>query len=115
MEREVHSATHAKPDQAAEKMSNQGSNKQQRVEMTPQQCRAARQLCGMKQKELADKSGVSLATIKVFEAQGKPILPKTTRALAAALNKEGVSFDFFATPEGNVTIGVNIELSRPIN
>jgi len=58
----------------------------------PKQCKAARALLEWKQSDLADKSGVSVGTIKNFEAGRKQANFSTVQALQIALEKGGVDF-----------------------
>ena len=62
--------------------------------MWAQQLKAARSLIGMEQAELAERSGVSIATIKRFEAMFGPIEARTSTLakLRAALEAGGVAF-----------------------
>jgi DNA-binding XRE family transcriptional regulator len=58
------------------------------------QIKAARALVGMSQADLAEKSGISLPTIKRLESEGGEVggRPKTAQALVAALEAAGVIF-----------------------
>lgn len=62
--------------------------------MWAQQLKAARSLIGMEQAELAERSGVSVATIKRFEAMSGPIDARTSTIakLKAALEAGGIAF-----------------------
>lgn len=62
--------------------------------MWSQQLKAARSLIGMEQAELAERSGVSVATIKRFEAMSGPIDARTSTLskLRTALEASGVAF-----------------------
>jgi DNA-binding transcriptional regulator YiaG len=59
--------------------------------MTPRTCRTARTLIEMEQIELADRSGVSVQTIRNYESGREPTL-KTWRAIKYALESAGVVF-----------------------
>src|SRR5208283_68907 len=61
--------------------------------ISPAQCRAARQLIGAKAEALAQVAGVSLGTVKAFEAGRRNIAPRTMRDLVEAFRKMGVGFD----------------------
>jgi predicted transcriptional regulator len=56
--------------------------------------RAGRALAHMKQQDLADRSGVSLPTIRRIEGKNGPITAKheTVEALVTVLEKAGVEF-----------------------
>jgi transcriptional regulator with XRE-family HTH domain len=60
--------------------------------MTPEQCRAARSLLGLKQSDLAAASGVSIRTIAHFEAGERQPIPANAAALRKALEAAGVEF-----------------------
>lgn len=61
------------------------------MEISPAQCRAARGLVAMTQRELAAASRVSLRTITSFEAGGRAI-PATIAVVQQALEAAGVVF-----------------------
>lgn len=61
------------------------------MEISPAQCRAARGLVAMTQRELATASRVSLRTITSFEAGGRAI-PATVAVVRQALEAAGVVF-----------------------
>ena len=58
--------------------------------MTPAQLRAARALLNWSQKDLADKSGVGVATIRNFEANRSKLMPANRMAILRALTDAGV-------------------------
>lgn len=58
--------------------------------MTPGQCRAARALIGMSQKELAKRAKVGVVTIIKFEAGTRVPYPQTVGTIVRALNRAGV-------------------------
>lgn len=59
---------------------------------TPKQCRAARQLIGMKQSDLAKRSGVSLRAIQGFESKGTKLNKTNHEAVKQALEEAGIHF-----------------------
>lgn len=60
--------------------------------ITPTICRAARTLLGWKQSDLAEKSGVSIGTVKAFETGKTDPIPATLTVLQQALAADGVIF-----------------------
>lgn len=60
--------------------------------MTPNQCKAARNLLGWKQEHLSQKAEVALATIGLFERRETTPKPITLKALKAAFEKAGIEF-----------------------
>lgn len=60
--------------------------------ITPAQCRAARALLDIGQRELVRASGVSLATIRRFERGQQKSNRATTLALRRAMEERGVRF-----------------------
>jgi transcriptional regulator with XRE-family HTH domain len=60
--------------------------------MTPGQCRAARSLLGWSQRDLAERAGVSLGTVRNFEREATSLMAQNERALRAALEAAGVVF-----------------------
>ena len=77
------------------------------LDMTPQQCRAARALLTMEQGTLAEASGVARNTIIDFEAGKRTPQARTVAALRAALESAGV--EFIAENGG----GAGVRLARP--
>jgi transcriptional regulator with XRE-family HTH domain len=70
------------------------------------QIKAARALLDWKQPDLANAAGVSIATIKRFEAGGTPI-PVVKAAIIAALEKAGVIFE-----NDGKYVGVKLKIKR---
>lgn len=62
------------------------------MEITPEQCRAARALLKMKQTELAKAAGVGVSTVTNFELGTKPVSPEMVRAIRIALEVKGIVF-----------------------
>ena len=64
------------------------------LKVSVRQIKAARALAGWSQDDLAEKSGVSLPTIKRLESVDGEIggRPETGKALVASLEKAGVEF-----------------------
>ena len=60
--------------------------------MSPEQVRAARGWLGWSQKDLADKSHVSLSTIKDFESGARKPIANNLGAIKQALEAEGFHF-----------------------
>jgi transcriptional regulator with XRE-family HTH domain len=62
--------------------------------MSAQQCRAARALVAMSQKDLADQAGVGLSTVRNLETEraGVAITEETVQLIQSALEKAGVEF-----------------------
>lgn len=62
--------------------------------ITSEQVRAARALLRWEQKDLADKSGISLPSIKRLETKPGPLAAydATVEAIVAAFEREGVVF-----------------------
>ena len=64
------------------------------VKLSIRQLKAARELLGWSQEDLAGKSGVSLPTIQRLEAEGGDLggRPTTGEKIIAALEKAGIEF-----------------------
>jgi transcriptional regulator with XRE-family HTH domain len=60
--------------------------------MKPEQCRAARALLGMSQETLAERAGVGIVTVNLFEVGKREPYARTLGALRAALESAGVAF-----------------------
>jgi transcriptional regulator with XRE-family HTH domain len=77
--------------------------------ITAEQLRAARALLRIEQADLAERSGVSVATIKRFEAMDGPIQARTDtlELLRAALDGLGVIF----IPKNGDDVGVRLRKS----
>jgi DNA-binding XRE family transcriptional regulator len=63
-----------------------------RVEITPAQCRAARALVDFTQRQLADAAGLSVSTLADFERSIRPVSGHLTAAIRRALEAAGVEF-----------------------
>lgn len=60
--------------------------------MDPRQCKAARVLLDWSQQDLADRSGVSVSTIKNFEGGKRRTYQPNHAALQHALEAGGIEF-----------------------
>ncbi len=60
--------------------------------MTPAQCRAARGLLDWTQAQLAEATGLALATVVKFERNGRYVPTGAIKALRLALEAAGVEF-----------------------
>lgn len=69
------------------------------MNISPEQCRAARAWVDWKQEELAEKAGVSLSTVRDFEKGRRKPIQNNLRAIADALAVGGISLTF--TAEGD--------------
>lgn len=78
--------------------------------MTSEQVRAARMLIRWEQKDLAERAGVSLPSIKRLETQPGPLKAHagTIRALQAAFEDAGV--EFIAEGETSASAGAGVRL-----
>lgn len=65
-------------------------NAAQKAVISPGQCRAARGLLDISQRELADAAGVSLTAIKDFESGTRTPRPATLKAIQDAIEGAGV-------------------------
>lgn len=61
--------------------------------ITPNLCKAARNLLNWKQSDLAKKSEVSLATIGAFETGAKILQARTLRNLRTTFEQAGMEFE----------------------
>jgi transcriptional regulator with XRE-family HTH domain len=78
--------------------------------LTAEQLRAARALVRMEQKELAERSGVSLPSVKRLEQMDGPLTAtrvSTVEAIKSALEAAGIEF----IPEDGA--GAGVRLSKP--
>jgi transcriptional regulator with XRE-family HTH domain len=75
--------------------------------LTSGQCRAARGLIRWSQQELADAAGISIATIRLFEAEKGDQRRSTLKLIRQALEAEGVEFTNGDQP------GVRLAKARP--
>ena len=73
--------------------------------MQPAQIRAARGLLDWSQSRLAEAAGVSLSTVKDFEAGRRQPVPNNLTAIRAALEAAGVEF----IPENGGCAGVRMK------
>jgi transcriptional regulator with XRE-family HTH domain len=80
--------------------------------ITAEQLRAARALLRIEQADLAQRSGVSVATIKRFEAMDGPIKARTetVELLRAALDALGVIF----IPKNGDDVGVRLRKTATV-
>lgn len=62
--------------------------------MSPNQCRAARAWLGWSQKDLAERSGVSLSTLRDFEGNRRTPIKNNLSAIEDALKATGIRFTF---------------------
>ena len=60
--------------------------------MTPEQCKAARQLLGWTVRRLATEADMSPATIVAFESDAKDTRRRTVMVMRMALERGGVRF-----------------------
>lgn len=73
--------------------------------ITPDQCRAARSLLKLSQKDLAEKTDLSVVTIRNFEGQKIPLRKGTIRLIELALEATGIKF----IPENGGGVGVRLK------
>ena len=66
---------------------------EQNTIITPNQCRAAREMLEWKQEELAKKSEVAIATIGTFERGDRIPYPRTLRAIRTTFENAGIEFE----------------------
>jgi len=71
-------------------MSTTKSNKTQII--TPNQCKAARDLLGWKQSDLSEKSSIGESTIADFERGVRQPVARTIRDLINAFEEAGIKF-----------------------
>lgn len=62
------------------------------IEISPQQCRAARSMLGMHQEELCGRSGVTIKTLSDFEKGKTKPYASTLEKIREALEAAGVVF-----------------------
>lgn len=72
--------------------------------MTPEQCKAARALLRIEQKELADKTGIARATIIDFEKAQREPRRSTVDQIKITLEQLGIDF----IPENGAGAGVRL-------
>ena len=63
-----------------------------RHDITPEQCRAGRQLLNWKAQNLADASGVSLRAISDFETGQRELRQANMQAVIEAFDEAGIEF-----------------------
>jgi transcriptional regulator with XRE-family HTH domain len=63
-----------------------------RLEITPAQCRAGRALVHLTQRQLAEAAGLSVSTLKDFEHSLRTVSGHLTTAIRRALEEAGVEF-----------------------
>ncbi len=63
------------------------------MEITRDQCRAARGILRMSQQKLARAAGVGVSTVTDFELGSREISPRLIHMIRIALEREGVMFD----------------------
>ena len=66
--------------------------------MTPAQCRAARGLLDCTQAQLAEATGLALATVVKFERSGRAVPRKLFEAMQLAFEAAGVEFTYGDEP-----------------
>ncbi|MCV6597979.1 MAG: helix-turn-helix domain-containing protein [Mangrovicoccus sp.] len=77
--------------------------------ITPEQCRAARGLLGWSQTELADRAGVSRASIADFESGARNPMRRNLHALSQSLAAAGVAF---LDEEASAGVGLRFRYRR---
>ena len=78
------------------------------MDIMPDQCRGARGLLNMTQRELATKSGVSLGTVINFETGERQTIRAVMESIRKALEDAGVEF----IPENGGGLGVRFAKRR---
>lgn len=63
------------------------------MSLTARQCRAARAWLGWTQRDLAERAGVDMATVRTFEGGSRKTLRQTVLALKMAFFAAGVILD----------------------
>jgi DNA-binding XRE family transcriptional regulator len=64
------------------------------MNITPQQCRAARAWLDWKQEELAKAAGVSLSTVRDFEKGRRKPIANNCRAITEVFAQQKISMNF---------------------
>jgi len=72
----------------------------QRMNMTPEQCCAARALLKWTQKDLAENADLSVWIVEDFEAGSQPISDSLVDAMVVTLEYAGVEFLASDNPDG---------------
>lgn len=73
-------------------MSDSKSDFKSDLEMTPDQCRAARAMLNIEQSDVADRAGIARATIIDFEKGQRVPRKSTLEAIRKALEASGIEF-----------------------
>ena len=81
---------------------------EQNTIITPNQCRAAREMLEWKQEELAKKSEVAIATIGTFERGDRVPYPRTLRAIRTTFENAGIEFE-------NDETACGVKLKNPLH
>jgi len=76
--------------------------------LAPNQCRAARELLGWKQDELAKKSEAAQATVGSFERGERMPHSRTLKAIKLAFEEAGIEFENTET-----TCGLRLVIKKP--
>jgi transcriptional regulator with XRE-family HTH domain len=63
------------------------------MQITRDQCRAARGILRLSQEKLAKRAGVGVSTVTDFELGSREISPPLVHKIRIALENEGVTFD----------------------
>jgi transcriptional regulator with XRE-family HTH domain len=77
-------------------------------EISPEQCRAARQLLNWTAQDLESACGMSARTISLFETSKRELRPDNMRAIVEALETAGIEF----LPDGRGK-GEGVRLKEP--
>jgi|LakMenE01Jun11ns_1017448.scaffolds.fasta_scaffold6831175_1 transcriptional regulator with XRE-family HTH domain len=62
------------------------------LEISPEQCRAARQLLNWTAQDLEANSGISARTISLFETAKRGLRPSNMQSIIEALDDAGIEF-----------------------
>ena len=83
--------------------------------MSPEQLRAARGWLGWSQKELAERSNVSLSTVHEFERGLRTPIANNIAAMQRAIEESGIRLllDTEGKAAGIALQGVDIDVSKP--
>ena len=63
-----------------------------KITITPNQCKAARNLLEWKQTDLAEKSAIGITTITEFERGLRELAPRTMKELKRTFEEAGIEF-----------------------
>jgi DNA-binding XRE family transcriptional regulator len=69
------------------------SIRQKEIALTPRLCKAARALLGWTSGDLAEHSGVSGTTIRIFESEARGVSRLTMFILVQTFLEQGIEFD----------------------